>query len=51
MTSRVGANENSYVVKEDNLLKSGETYVQVYSYFYTITVPLAIIIAAGSSYS
>ena len=29
VTSRVGANENSYVVKEDNLLNSDETYVQV----------------------
>ena len=29
MTSRVGANENFYVVEEEKLVSSDETYVQV----------------------
>ena len=57
VTSRVGANENFYVVKEDNQLNSDETYVQVVtvfsnnSYHHCTIGYYYIIIAVGSSYS
>ena len=51
MTSRVGANENFYVVEEEKLVSSDETYVQVAIFWHLIPSLCTIAIAAGSSHS